>query len=133
MKKHGMLNSHIAKILADLGHTDSIVIADVGLPIPSHVTKIDLSLELGVPSFNDVVKLICEDMVVEKVIVAKELLEQNKNTYQFIHDQFKDVPVDELTHEQFKQETARAKAIIRTGEAKPYANCILYSGVNFGP
>lgn len=32
MKKHGMLNSHIAKVLADLGHTDLIAIADAGLP-----------------------------------------------------------------------------------------------------
>ena len=28
MKKHGILNSHIAKLLADLGHTDTVVIAD---------------------------------------------------------------------------------------------------------
>ena len=34
MKKNGILNSHIAKVLADLGHTDTIVIADCGLPIP---------------------------------------------------------------------------------------------------
>ena len=27
MKKNGILNSHIAKVLADLGHTDTIVIA----------------------------------------------------------------------------------------------------------
>lgn len=31
MKKNGILNSHIAKVLADLGHTDTIVIADCGL------------------------------------------------------------------------------------------------------
>ncbi len=30
MKRHGMLNSHISKILTDLGHTDYIVIADAG-------------------------------------------------------------------------------------------------------
>ncbi|MBY0446603.1 MAG: D-ribose pyranase, partial [Burkholderiales bacterium] len=27
MKKHGILNSDIARVLAQLGHTDSIVIA----------------------------------------------------------------------------------------------------------
>ncbi len=31
MKKHGMLNSSITKVLADLGHTDWLVIADAGL------------------------------------------------------------------------------------------------------
>ncbi|MGW8263419.1 RbsD/FucU domain-containing protein, partial [Bacillus sp. LR--39] len=45
MKKHGILNSHLAKILADLGHTDKIVIADAGLPVPDGVLKIDLSLK----------------------------------------------------------------------------------------
>lgn len=28
MKKYGILNSAISKVLADLGHTDMIVIAD---------------------------------------------------------------------------------------------------------
>lgn len=31
MQKGGMLNSSIAKVLADLGHTDTIVIGDCGL------------------------------------------------------------------------------------------------------
>ena len=32
MQKGGILNSHIAKVLADLGHTDTICIGDCGLP-----------------------------------------------------------------------------------------------------
>lgn len=41
MKKNGILNSDISKVLADLGHTDYIVIGDCGLPIPNQVKKID--------------------------------------------------------------------------------------------
>lgn len=67
MKKHGILNSHIAKLLADLGHTDTIVIADAGLPVPPGVPKIDLALTLGTPGFREVTKLIADEMVVEKV------------------------------------------------------------------
>ncbi|OIK13057.1 hypothetical protein BIV60_14710 [Bacillus sp. MUM 116] len=37
MKRYGILNSHISKILTDLGHTDYIVISDKGLPIPEGV------------------------------------------------------------------------------------------------
>ena len=37
MQKGGMLNSSIAKVLADLGHTDTIVIGDCGLPVPAGV------------------------------------------------------------------------------------------------
>lgn len=35
MQKIGILNSDIAKVLADLGHTDTIVIGDCGLPVPA--------------------------------------------------------------------------------------------------
>lgn len=28
MKRHGILNRHLAKVFADLGHTDKVVIAD---------------------------------------------------------------------------------------------------------
>ncbi|PAE14687.1 D-ribose pyranase, partial [Virgibacillus sp. 7505] len=54
MKKLGILNRDIARVLASLGHTDLIVIADCGLPIPSGVECIDLSIRLGVPNFVDV-------------------------------------------------------------------------------
>ena len=37
MQKDGILNSHIAKVLADLGHTDTICIGDCGLPVPEGV------------------------------------------------------------------------------------------------
>ena len=40
MQKIGILNSDIAKVLADLGHTDTIVIGDCGLPVPAGVPKI---------------------------------------------------------------------------------------------
>jgi D-ribose pyranase len=39
------------------------------------------------------------------------------------------VDVAFVTHEAFKEMTGDAKAIIRTGEATPYSNIILQSGV----
>ncbi|MCY9163437.1 D-ribose pyranase [Bacillus atrophaeus] len=131
MKKHGILNSHLAKILADLGHTDKIVIADAGLPVPDGVLKIDLSLKPSVPGFKDVTELLAEEMVVEKVTAASEIKTANPQIANFIENQFKKQPVDYLSHEEFKQLTKEAKAIIRTGEVTPYANCILQAGVIF--
>lgn len=52
MQKGGILNSHIAKVLADLGHTDTICIGDCGLPVPAGVQKIDLALTFGTPSLK---------------------------------------------------------------------------------
>ena len=74
MFKHGILNSHIAKLLADLGHTDTVVIADAGLPVPPGVPKIDLALTLGTPGFQEVTKLIADEMAVEKVTAAHKVL-----------------------------------------------------------
>ncbi|KZE63897.1 ribose ABC transporter [Fictibacillus phosphorivorans] len=131
MKRQGMLNSHISKVLSDLGHTDLIVIADAGLPIPSDVPRIDLALTLGVPSFAEVVEAVSDDMVVEKVVLASEIQENNENTLQFMKKTFSDTEIEFLSHEEFKEKTKVAKVVIRTGEVTPYANCILQAGVIF--
>ena len=34
MKRHGILNSNISRVLSSMGHTDRIAIADCGLPVP---------------------------------------------------------------------------------------------------
>jgi D-ribose pyranase len=38
-----------------------------------------------------------------------------------------------VTHEELKQLSADAKAVVRTGEFGRFANVILYSGVDFTP
>ncbi|KAA8783628.1 D-ribose pyranase [Paenibacillus sp. 4624] len=133
MKRNGILNSHISKILSDLGHTDQIAIADAGLPVPDGVLKIDLALKLGTPSFREVLDVIAEDMVIEKVIVAREIQEGNPQTLAYLNEKFDSQVIDDSqNHERFKALTRQVKAVIRTGEATPYANCILQSGVHFG-
>ena len=42
MKKTGLLNQAVSSVIAGLGHTDSIVIADAGLPIPANTQGNDL-------------------------------------------------------------------------------------------
>ncbi|OCA85917.1 D-ribose pyranase [Bacillus sp. FJAT-27225] len=131
MKRHGILNSHIAKVLTDLGHTDFIVIADAGLPIPEGVAKIDLALLPGQPSFQEVVDAVSDDMVIEKCVIASEIEAHNPQVNDYLTGKFADIDVERVTHEDFKQLTKNAKAVIRTGEITPYANCILQSGVFF--
>ncbi|MBU5244580.1 D-ribose pyranase [Bacillus halotolerans] len=131
MKRHGILNSHLAKLLADLGHTDKIVIADAGLPVPDEVLKIDLSLKPGFPAFRDVAAVLADEMAVEKVIVASEIKVSNPENASFIETLFSEEAIDCLPHEEFKELTKEAKAVIRTGEFTPYANCILQAGVLF--
>jgi len=131
MKKQGMLNSHIAEVLANLGHTDTIVIADCGLPIPDGVKRIDLSLKIGTPGFKETLEAVLEDMEVEKATIAKEINENNPEIMSFIDQKFDRGQIQSVTHEEFKKQSANAKAVIRTGEATPYANIILHAGVIF--
>ncbi|MDQ0208135.1 D-ribose pyranase [Alkalicoccobacillus murimartini] len=129
MKKQGVLNRDIARVLASLGHTDQIVIADCGLPVPLGVECIDLSLKYGVPSFLDVFTELLTDMEVEAFILAEEIKEENPLINQMFELQA--IPTYYLPHEKLKTETSKAKVIIRTGECTPYANVILRAGVIF--
>ena len=56
MKKTPLINSEISAVIAQLGHMDTIVIGDMGLPIPDHVLRIDLAVRMGLPSFQDVLE-----------------------------------------------------------------------------
>lgn len=131
MYKTGTLNSEISKVLSDLGHTDTIVIADCGLPVPKGIQKIDLAVRQGLPSFIDVVDEVARHMVIEHVTLAEEIKDSNPAVLKEVDSLVKDIPNDFVTHEQFKRLTENSKVIIRTGEATPYANIILRSGVNF--
>lgn len=132
MKKYGILNSDISKVLADMGHTDQLVIGDCGLPVPNDVKKIDLALKLGTPSFIETLETVLEDMKIEKIILATEIQEQNVEVLAQIKALIdEDVEVEFVEHELFKKLNADAKAVIRTGEITPYANIILQSDVIF--
>ena len=131
MKKNGILNSEIDKVLADLGHTDQIIIADAGLPIPDGVKKIDLALALNDPAFQKVLDLLVEEMVIEEVMLADEIKEGNPKQLEQIQQKLPTQTFNYVSHEEFKNLSKNAKAIIRTGEATPYSNIILQSGVLF--
>ena len=42
MKKGTVLNSDISSVISRLGHTDTLVVCDAGLPIPKSTTRIDM-------------------------------------------------------------------------------------------
>ena len=132
MKKNGILNREITKVLADLGHTDQITIGDAGLPVPHGVAKIDLALKFGLPSFNDVLLAVLSDMAIEKVVLAEEIKTQNAQQLQAVLKALpKGVEIVYVSHTEFKKQTQNSKAVIRTGEVTPYSNIILQSAVIF--
>lgn len=131
MKKKGILNQPIASIIAGLGHTDTLVIADAGLSIPPETQRIDLALAEGIPSFLDTLRVVLTEVEVERAIVAEEMLDASPQIYEAIKEMLGDVPIETVTHLIFKERTRSARAVIRTGEFTPYANVILTAGVVF--
>ncbi|RLQ91455.1 D-ribose pyranase [Planomicrobium sp. Y74] len=128
MKKHGMINRDIAASLAEFGHTDHLVIADCGLPIPKGVHCVDLSYELGKPSFIDILDAVLADFQHEAAFIASEIEKANPEVESKIKER---TAVSYISHEELKQLSKDAKLVIRTGEATPYANIVLRSGVIF--
>jgi D-ribose pyranase len=114
-----------------MGHMDTLVVADAGLPIPRQTQRIDLALVAGMPPFLDTLRAVLSEMQVEKAIVAEEMLEVSPGIYQAIEELLGDVPIEIVTHLIFKEMTRSARAVIRTGEFTPYANISLVAGVVF--
>jgi D-ribose pyranase len=137
MKRNGILNSDISRVLSYMGHTDRICIGDCGLPIPDETERIDLALRFGQPSFMEVLKEVIQDMKVERIILAEEIREQNPEQLAAVLAYFNSLEagytpeVEYVSHARLKELTKECKAVIRTGETTPYSNIILQSGCIF--
>jgi D-ribose pyranase len=131
MKKQGVLNKPISNLIADMGHTDSLVICDAGLPIPSRSERIDLALRCGTPGFIETLEAILGDLQVERAAVATQTREKSPALHEALVAALGDIPIDYIDHEELKERSPGAKGIVRTGECTPFANVILYAGVVF--
>lgn len=139
MKKNKLLNSELSYQIAKLGHTDKLVVADAGLPIPSEVNRIDLALTHNIPTFLETLKVLLDEIYIEKITLAQEIKSINPSIHSGILELVSDyeletsqvVTVEYCTHEDFKNMLLDSQSVVRTGECSPYANIILHSGVSF--
>lgn len=129
MKRRGVLNAPLSARLAELGHTDLVVVGDAGLPRPSGVPVVDLALVLGVPSFADVVRALADELVVEGATLADEALAANPPVVDLVRSLFGEP--DWVSHEDLKRQSGSARLFVRTGEATAFANVVLRCGVAF--
>jgi D-ribose pyranase len=130
VKRTALLNSDLSQVIASLGHGDMLVIGDAGLPIPDGPRRIDLAVTRGVPLLTDVLQAVLTEMQVESMVVADEALNAAKALPGW-YPQSLGIAPQTVSHEEFKRRSARARAIVRTGECTPYANIILVAGVSF--
>jgi len=132
MKKIGTLNHHLSGVIAQMGHTDRLVVCDCGLPIPRGAEVVDLALRPGLPGFLDTLDVILEELRVERAVIADELAAGGHDVYHALMERLDGAEVERVSHEEFKRLTGGGNtAFVRTGEATPYANVILFSGVTF--
>lgn len=127
MKRGGLLNAQLNHAVSGLGHGDLVVVADCGLPLPVGVPVVDLAVVHGLPGFADVLDALVTDVVFEGCTAADESHGSPAGTW--ITERFDDVAY--VSHDELKQLSGRARLLVRTGEATPYANVVLRCGVPF--
>lgn len=131
MKHSGIVHPELARILAALGHGDVVCVADVGLPIPRGVERVDLAYRLGSPSFGDVLTAIAAELVTELVTIAGETADRSPEIVSIVRSTFPQLEIATVDHDELKRRTHTAQVVVRTGETTPYANALLTSGVPF--
>lgn len=133
MKKAGILNADLARIVAAMGHTDKLVVCDAGFPIPNGRTVVDLALTTNIPRFLETLGVILQELQVESVVVADEMQRINNGVFEGVQELLQDIDMVSVPHETFKEMTNQNGNVVfvRTGEATPYANIMLISGVTF--
>ncbi|GKQ37608.1 D-ribose pyranase [Streptomyces sp. A012304] len=129
MKKAGILNRHLSGALAELGHGDGVLVCDAGMPIPDGPRVVDLAFRAGVPSFAEVLEGLLAELVVEGATAAEEIRTANPSAASLLDTHFPELTL--VPHERLKSLSAGARLVVRTGEARPYANALLRCGVFF--
>lgn len=114
-----------------MGHMDWLSIGDAGMPVSMETKKIDLCVEQGLPTFMQVLENVLTEMAVQKIYLAEEIKDQNPTQLANIMQALPNVEIEFMPHSDLKKSLAKTHAFIRTGEATPYSNIILESGVTF--
>ena len=126
MRTTGLIHAELMAALTGLRHTDLFAVSDSGLPVPVGVPVIDLGISYGFPEFEPVLDLILREVTVEAAWGSRDVSTENPGTAQLLADRLN---TELLDHEEFKRRIADCRFVVRTGEAKPFANVLLRAGV----
>lgn len=129
MRRDGLWHPRLMEIITAAGHTDTLVLADAGLPVPSHVESIDLLWAPDRPRLLPVLRAVLAELVVERASLAAEA--KDGDLLDGLDRTLGTIPRTVVSHESLKAQCAQARAVVRTGEQTPYANVILHAGTAF--
>lgn len=129
MKEIGLINRNLAKVVAEQGHQDLLMVVDAGFAIPLGVETIDISLTENNPMVVDVLTVLKKFHSIEKMILAKQTKETNPSLFNRISTAWgNDIEIEVVDHSELKQISKTVKAVIRTGDFTAFGNVILVSG-----
>ena len=129
MINHGILNPQILSLLAQVRHTNALVIADRGFPFWPLIQTVDVSVVDDLPTVLQLIAAVRGNHNFTQAYQAEEFLKNNtKITRQKFAGVLKGVPTTYEPHVEFKKRVPQAIGLIRTGDTVQYANTILISG-----
>lgn len=121
------MNAELLCELTKLRHQDKLVICDAGFPIPKGSNVVDVSLVAGIPTFMQVLKAVCDEMIFEEYSVFNFMKQYNAEYYNKLRETFVNQKSSEVSMDEFVEMSKEAKLFIRTGELKPASNILLVS------
>ena len=102
MKKGKLLHSALSHEIAKLGHTQTLVLGDAGLPIPPETRRIDLAVTQGVPALLSVLDAVLSELAVQKITLAEEIKTASPEMDRSIRSRFPGTQICYVPHEAFK-------------------------------
>jgi len=121
-----LLNPEVAALIRRVNHTQMLLIADRGFPVPALPTVIDLSLTADIPTIPQVLAAIRPDLPLDRLIVAEE--QQVASPACWEENRSRGVHFEAVPHLAFKRMAKHAVGCIRTGDSTPYGNVLLVGG-----
>jgi len=133
-----IISPELLKILMEMGHGDTIVLADGNFPSASHAARLIRADGHGIPQLLDaILQLMPLDTYVEHPVALMDLV-PGDNVETPIWDEYRaivqrhegqDVSFEMIERFAFYEEAKKCYAVVATGERALYANIILKKGV----
>lgn len=130
-KTNKILNPKLNSVISGMKWGEILIIADAGLPVPKQVDKLDLSICSGKPVLEDLLPLIKDSLVFDKVIVASEMEKANEKKFSYVKEMFGDKFETMGNLDWEEQLLPKATLVVQTGETTPYGNVIFVAGLDF--
>ena len=125
-----MLHARLLTVLAELRHTETLFIADAGLPIPSVVERIDLALVPSVPGFVETLRAVLGELAMSRPLWRRRWRRDRRTSMPRPRSCWTGGSCAPFPQRAEAADRQRSHTV-RTGETTPFANVVLVAGVTF--